>query len=503
MADRLVTLGGSQVNVSQVVRDPRGVEDMVAEAIAEDWQENRYLQFEERLYPFADALDIAEWDGFLLERYPPLYARPQAECSDCPLGPCSLGVGRCGLERDTYQARLSLRRACRGCLTQMADSRELLDYALKASGPDYAVGMGHQQDRSDYTAIGVLTGQYIQNLNDLDIALSYAERQLARLMAASYTATTGAAAVEGMAFHPGSLLMLAQDVAEMVKISCLGFTNAGGKDLAELIDYPQATTQAGLGSLEPGKPVIAFLGDSVLAAHEAVNLLQQRQLTEKVEVGGIGPAGHDIIRFYGRGRLLAPMTQAAKLLHAGVADVVVASTGCIPLDLVGETAGTGSRLIYLSPQPLGDLPDRTDDPAEAIAADLLSGAHGAVIRDPRKAAEVAVKVATDLHRDGAHLPDEAAIKKEAGRCRDDCDVCFRVCPNALPIGTSLRGIAAGGDLSAFAGVEEGCFFCHRCQEECPEDIPLLDIIAATLKRRAPQDGFVMRAGRGPTPRNES
>ncbi|MEK7847678.1 MAG: hypothetical protein AAB270_02010, partial [Chloroflexota bacterium] len=49
----------------------------------------------------------------------------------------------------------------------------------------------------------------------------------------------------------------------------------------------------------------------------------------------------------------------------------------------------------------------------------------------------------------------------------------------------------------------GCYFCHRCQEVCPENIPLLDIIAATLLRRAPGDKFVMRPGRGPTPRNES
>ncbi|MEK7849060.1 MAG: hypothetical protein AAB270_09060, partial [Chloroflexota bacterium] len=451
-------LGGSQVNISQVVRDPRGAEDLVAEAIAQDWQENRYLQFEARLYPFADAMDIAEWDSFLLERYPPLYAHPQAECTDCPLGPCSLGVGRCGLEQLTCQARLSLRRACRGCLTQMADTRELLDFALKTFGPDHPAGMGRQQDYSDYTAIGVLTGQHIRSLRDLQLALSYAEGQLARLMAASFTATTGAAALEGMALHAGSLLMLAQDVAEIVKMSCLGFTNAAQQNLEDLLEYPPATTPAGLASLEPGKPVIAFLGDSVLTAYRAVELLQQQELTEKVEVAGIGPAGHDLIRFYGRGRLLAPMTQAAKLLHAGVADVVVASNGCIPLDLVGETAGTGTRLIWVSPQPLGNLPDRTDHPAEAIAADLLQGAHGAIVRDPQKAAQVAVKVALGLRRNGARLPDEAAIQKEAGRCREDCDACFRACPNSLPIGTALRAIAAGGKPGAFAEVEEGCYF---------------------------------------------
>ncbi|MDP6101111.1 MAG: hypothetical protein QGH66_06825 [Dehalococcoidia bacterium] len=502
MADRLVNLGGSQVNISKVARDPRGVEDLLAEAIGEDWQENRFLQFDERLFPYADALDMAEWDGFLLERYPPLYPSLQRECTDCPLGPCSLGVGRCGLGLDTYQARLSLRRACRGCVTQIADSRELVDYALRNFGPDHPISMGQQQDRSDYTAIGVLTGQHVSCLGELNIALSYAEGQMAKLFASSYTVTTGAAALEGTVFHAGSLLMLAQDAAEFVKMSCLGFTNAADKNLEDLIEYPTATTQAGMGGLEAGKPVIAFVGDSVLAAHETVGLLLHQGLAEKVEVGGVGPAGHDIIRFYEQGRLLAPMTQAAKFLHTGLADVVVASNGCLTLDLVGETARTGSRLIWVSPQPLGDLPDRTDDPAEDTAADLLNGAQGAVIRLPQKAAEVAVKVATGLKREGTHLPGEAAIKNEAGRCRDDCDACFRECPNSLPIGTALRSIA-GGEPDAFNRVEEGCFFCHRCQEVCPENIPLLDIIAATLKRRAPQDRFIIRAGRGPTSRSES
>ncbi|MDP7240979.1 MAG: hypothetical protein QGH72_07230 [Dehalococcoidia bacterium] len=226
MADRLVNLGGSQVNISKVARDPRGVEDLLAEAIGEDWQENRFLQFDERLFPYADALDMAEWDGFLLERYPPLYPSLQRECTDCPLGPCSLGVGRCGLGLDTYQARLSLRRACRGCVTQIADSRELVDYALRNFGPDHPISMGQQQDRSDYTAIGVLTGQHVSCLGELNIALSYAEGQMAKLFASSYTVTTGAAALEGTVFHAGSLLMLAQDAAEFVKMSCLGFTNA-------------------------------------------------------------------------------------------------------------------------------------------------------------------------------------------------------------------------------------------------------------------------------------
>ncbi|MEE9202171.1 MAG: hypothetical protein V3U31_03115, partial [Dehalococcoidia bacterium] len=208
-----VQLGGSQVDISRVCRDLRGVEHLVEEAVREDWQENRYLQFDEKMYPFTDAADVWEWDSFLLGRFSPIYAGVQDTCADCPLGPCSVGVGlgRCGLSLESYQARLSLRRACRGCVTQFVDSREILDYALKNFGPQQPVSMGKGYERSDYTAIGVLTGQYASSLHDLDMSLSYAEGQLARLFAASVSATGDPMRIEALTLHAGSLLFLSMD----------------------------------------------------------------------------------------------------------------------------------------------------------------------------------------------------------------------------------------------------------------------------------------------------
>jgi len=498
--EKKVRLGSTYIDLKRVVRDPRGVEHLVEEAITEDWSESRYVQFETKLYPFPEAADIWEWDSFLLERYPPLYIRAQDSCNDCPQGPCSLGVGKCGLTIDGYQARLSLRRACHGCLSQFIESRELLNYALKAFGREKGVGFGQLQDHSDYTSIGVLTGQYVKNLGDLDIALSYAEGQLAKLLWASYSATGDANQIEAMSLHAGSLLFLAMDVAEMIKISCFGFTNAGDQLLTDLIYYPLANLLAGMGSVERGKPVILFVGDGFLPAWQAVEYIKKNGL--EVEIAGIGPVGHDLIRFYDKARLIGPMTQAAKIIRTGLADVIVATTSCLPIDIVSQGQKVKSPVIWASPQPLSNLPDRTDAEIEEIVRELVAGGSGVWIRDVAKVAEVAVRVAVELKREKATPLSLDKAREEAGRCGEDCDICFRICPNGLLIGKAIRELKEKG-LKSLVEIEKGCFFCGNCEEVCPQRIGILDLIVAALGERASEDKFVMGAGRGPIPRAEA
>src|SRR3990170_4708960 len=296
-------LGSSEVDITKVCRDIRGVEDIVLWAVENDWMENRFQQFDTRIFPFTDQADVSEWDSHLLDRYTPLYCNTVETCTDCPLGPCNLssGKGVCGLEFEGYQARLSLRKACRGCSTQMVHSRELLDYAIKVFGG--------------------------QNLADLDRALAYAEAQLVKLSSASFTGTD-AIELEGMVFHAGSMLMIGKDVIELIKMSLFGLTNASDHEVSEMIDWPEVNVVGGLGNVEPGKPVITFMGDTFLLAYLVANQLKEKGLTEKVEVCGIGPAGDDLARFYERVRPLAPMTKARKILRYGISDVLVGGSSC-------------------------------------------------------------------------------------------------------------------------------------------------------------------------------
>ena len=56
-----VRLGETVVYVDDLVRDSRGVADIIVDALEEDFQEARFKNFDQRLFPFADAADIREF----------------------------------------------------------------------------------------------------------------------------------------------------------------------------------------------------------------------------------------------------------------------------------------------------------------------------------------------------------------------------------------------------------------------------------------------------------
>ena len=503
MSKKTFRLGSSDIPVDEVVRDPRGIEDIVIDAMEADFQEARYNTFNQKLFPFADAADLAEWDSFLVSRYPPLYTGSPGPCSDCPLGPCDLkgGKGLCGLTEVAYQARLSLRRTCRGSLSQLLDSRELLSYALKVFGPDNPVEWGKMHDRSDTSHIGLMTAIWPKNLADLNRVLSYAEEQLNKLLLASFTGLDPAE-VEQMVLHVGSILLVAMNVSELVKMNCFGFTNASNEDIMITINWPPANILGGLGNIEKGKPVLTFLGDNFLPGYRAVKQLQEENLSEKIEVCGIGPVGHDMIRFYDRCRILAPMTHARKIVRHGISDVIVASDACLDLNFLADAKIAGTKVIWTSRVKDIGLPDYSDEAVEKVVTDLIADTPGAWIRHTEKAAAVAVELVQRLSRPKKHILVEDAVKKEARRCREDCDRCHNVCPNGLLIGQQLRKVSAMG-MDALKDIEEGCYLCGACEKVCPEKIPLEDIIVAALDVRRDDDKLKMRAGRGPVARVET
>ncbi|MCX5999662.1 MAG: hypothetical protein NTU41_08770 [Chloroflexi bacterium] len=498
-------VGPHEVDIWNVVRDPRGIEDVVKDVMEHDFIESRYTQFGAHLNVFPDAADIADWDHALLERYPALYTQQQDACADCAQGPCNLkkAAGKCGLQVESFRGRLSLRKACRGCASQMTTSRGLLNYALKLWPEDKPVSMGELLGMSDHCPpIGTLSGMYVKNLKDLNRVLSYGEAQLAELLQASYSATVTATEFESMVMHAGSVLLLAMGVAEMLKVSCFGFMSAANQKIDELDKFPPATLAGGWASVEKGKPVIAFAGDDFLPAWCAIQFLQENKLTEAVEVCGIGPAGDDTVRFYNRCRIVAPMVRAGKAIRNGVFDVVVAGNACIPLDLLSEAERVGSKFIWTSPQGIGHLADSTDVPVEKIVESLVNGAKAAWIRDAEKAAKVAVAVARQAKRTTTNCPitDESAIG-QAKKCPANCDLCFSACPNNLPLPKAVKQLSEG-KWDGFFEVEKGCYFCGKCEEVCPVKVGLRDIIVAAERKQAAKDKFIMRAGRGPLPLTE-
>ncbi|MBI2957393.1 MAG: hypothetical protein HYY32_00980, partial [Chloroflexi bacterium] len=502
-AKQSVRLGSTEVEVDSLVRDSRGVSGIIADDLDADFQEARLKNFNQRLFPFADATDIAEWDGYLVSRFAPLYLSFDATCSDCPLGPCNLknAVGQCGLSGAGYQARLSLRRTCRGCVSQMADSRDIMEHASKVFGDDATIVWGKHHDRSDASHIGLLTAMWPRTVGDLRRAMEYAEAQLGKMFLGSFTGYD-ALELERMALHAGSILIVSMDVAELLKANFFGFRNASDHELTDLANWPPANVLGGLGNVLPGKPVLTFMGDSFLTAWYAVRKLRDERIADKVEVCGIGSVGHDIIRFYDGARVLGPMTMSNKLVRFGISDVIVASTACINWDFKDSAARAGSRIIWTGKEGNLGLPDRIDDPIDAIVDDLVAGAPGAWVRDVEKAAEIAVRVSLAVRRKRAAFLTDGQAKAEAGRCDEDCDLCSAACPNGLLVGQALRKAKTGG-LSALSPIEEGCYSCGRCESVCPQRVKLNDLLMASLSARAPEDNLTKRAGRGPVSRIET
>ena len=94
---RIAHVGSLEVDIREVVRDPRGHEDEIAEIMENDFVEGRHSNFGGWITLLPDAADIAELDYALLDKYPPLYTQPEGVCIDCSLGPCNLkeGQGKC------------------------------------------------------------------------------------------------------------------------------------------------------------------------------------------------------------------------------------------------------------------------------------------------------------------------------------------------------------------------------------------------------------------------
>lgn len=508
---RFIKLGDMVIDLGILCRDPRDALDDLREAIQEDWATVRYEEWDTRLYPFAEASELVTIDRFLLDTYPPLYTNPQPVCSDCFSGPCDLKQkkGKCGLEFEAYQGRLSLRLACKGARAQVMEARELLERAIAEFGREHEVSYGERHDIADHAlCIGMYTGKYARTVGDLERVMGYVESQLNKLTLAGYAGVGRAFDFECMTFHVGSILLVAQEVSELLKVSCFGLQSAAKHDKLEMKTWPPVNILGGLKNVDRNKPAILFVGDNFLPAWTTVNFLKENNLTEEVEICGIGSVALDLTRYYERTRVIASMGSAARAIRLAFADVIVASMGCMNLDFVELARKAGSKLIWVSPQPMGIdwVRDRTEDPIDSLTEDLSNKVDAIWCRDMDKVGEIAVRVARNVKRKRktweSYLIGEEEARNEAKRCKRGCDLCFNACPYGLAVGQALRRVEKEG-LTAMEEVERKCVLCQRCEDVCPQKIKITDIMVRVASKWAYEDNFKMRSGRGSIPEDET
>ncbi|MCD6325849.1 CO dehydrogenase/acetyl-CoA synthase complex subunit epsilon, partial [Candidatus Bathyarchaeota archaeon] len=277
--------------------------------------------------------------------------------------------------------------------------------------------------------------------------------------------------------------------ADMAQISAYNFPKADPD--APLVDI-------GLGVVDSTKPVIMVIGHNVPPAVEIVDYLQDNGLQGMVEVTGLCCTAIDVTRYTPKAKIVGPISWQLRYIRSGVPDVVVVDEQCIRADSLVEAQKIKAPLIASSPKNCLGLPNRTNDPPDEIVADLVSGkTPGALILDPEKVGEVAVKTAmlvAPKRKKFKMIPDAEEVIEGAKKCKK-CYQCRRACPNDLPIPEAIEE-AAKGKLDKLAEIYDECIGCARCESACPQKLPIHSFIVKAAEKKIKKETYKIRAGRG-------
>ncbi|RLG94480.1 CO dehydrogenase/acetyl-CoA synthase complex subunit epsilon [Candidatus Bathyarchaeota archaeon] len=465
----------------------KNLELSVGKIIEETWEEKPGPT------PFPSITDLREWDFKLLRRYRPFYMPFCDVCCLCTFGKCDLTGdkrGACGLNMAAQQSRIVLLACCIGAATHIAHARHLVEHLIEKFGRDHPIDVGGVNVEVEAPVTRLVCGIRPRKLGDLEDVLDYLEGQVTHLLSATHTGQEGSNLdFESKVLHAGMIDQVGMEIADIAQISAYNFPKADPN--APLVDI-------GLGVVDASKPVIMVIGHNVPPAVEIVDYLQENGLHDMVEVTGLCCTAIDITRYDPKAKIVGPISWQLRYIRSGIPDVIVVDEQCIRADSLIEAQKIKAPLIAASPKNCLGLPDRTNDPADEIVADLVSGkAPGALILDPEKVGEVAVKTAIQVapkRRKFKAVPDVKDVIEGAKRCRR-CSQCRRACPNDLDIPKAIED-AAKGRLERLAELYDECIGCARCESACPEDLPIHSFIVKAAEKKIKEETYKIRAGRG-------
>ncbi|MGB9837872.1 CO dehydrogenase/acetyl-CoA synthase complex subunit alpha [Methanothermobacter sp.] len=444
--------------------------------------------------PRPHVTDLRSWDMKLLERYEPFYAPFCDMCCLCTYGKCDLlgKKGACGIDAAAQQARIVLLACLIGTAAHAGHARHLVDHLIEKLGEDHEIDLGMNVD-IEAPITRTVMGRRPRTLGDLREVMDYAEEQTSHLLSACHTGQEGDSRdFESKAFHAGLMDDLVREVADIAQIVALDLPK--GDEDAPLVEL-------GFGTIDNTKPVILCIGHNVLPGADIVDYVTERELEDEIEVCGICCAAIDVTRYSEAAKVVGPLSKQLRFIRSGVADVIVVDEQCVRTDVLEEALKNRSAVIATTDKMCLGLPDVTDEDPDKIVNDLINGnIEGALILDPEKVGEVAVKAAmklAPLRKSLKKLPEVDEIIRMASECTD-CGWCQRVCPNSLPVMDAVKS-AAEGDLSKLEemAIEELCYTCGRCEQECERDIPIVSMVTKAGERRVKDEKYKIRAGRGP------
>jgi acetyl-CoA decarbonylase/synthase complex subunit alpha len=436
---------------------------------------------------------LREWDLKLLSKYKPFYLPFCELCCLCTLGKCDLSQGKrgaCGLDIAAQQSRIVLLACCIGAATHCSHARHLVEHLIAERGRDHPIDVGGEEVKVEAPHLRLVTGIKPVRLGDLEDAIDYCESEIVKLLSATHTGQEGNNLdFESKVFHAGMIDHVVLEIADIAQTSVYGFPKA---------DPEAPLTEIGMGSIDASKPVILVIGHNVPPAIGIVRYLKKSGLEGKVELCGLCCTAHDITRHHPGAKIVGPLSWQLRFVRSGIADVIVVDEQCIRADILREARKVKAVLITTNPKNCQGLPDRTPEPVGKIVGDMLEGKNpDALILDPDKAGEVAVRLAIEvaLRRGKFKLIPDAEKVVELAKLCTGCDLCRRSCPNNLPISSAMVA-AAEGNLERFAELYDSCVGCGRCENVCTRGLHphTLMIGASRLKIRGERSRI--RVGRG-------
>ena len=466
----------------------KGLELGIGRIFEEEWEEPLGPT------PFPSITTLRDWDMKLLKRYKPFYMPFCDVCCLCTFGKCDLTKGKrgaCGLNMAAQQSRIVLLACCIGAATHLGHAKHLVEHLIEKYGRDHPIDVGGEHVYIEAPVIRLVTGVRPKTLGDLEDICEYLAGEVVHLLSCCHTGMEGDNLdFESKVLHAGMIDQVAMEIADIAQISALDFPKADP-------DAPLVELGAGVVDLE--KPVILVIGHNVPPAAAIMDYLVANNLYGQVEVAGICCTAHDVTRYNPGAKIIGPISWQLRFVRSGMADVIVVDEQCIRTDILTEAQKVKAPLIATSEKACHGLRDRTHDDPDEIIEDLLTGREpGALILEPDKAAEVAVKVAVKIAPERKRfkiIPDVAGVIEEAKKCTQ-CKTCARVCPAELDIPAAMAK-AKEGDVSALAALYDYCIGCARCESACPQGLKPHSYIVAASEKEMKSEKFKVRAGRGP------
>ena len=435
--------------------------------------------------PMPEIPDLRSWDMRLLKTYSPFYAPFCDLCCFCTYGKCDLTEGRrgaCGIDIATQQARFVLLACLIGCSAHAGHADHILEYLIEKHGPDKKIDLGPFIEL-EAPNIRTVVGMKPETLGDLKTVIQYVQKEIAHLLDSTHTGQEGSFLdYESKGLHASMLDHVGMEVADIAQIVGFDFPTS-------VADTPMV--DMGWNAVDRSKPIILLVGHNPATSCTVVDYLRENGLYDKVELAGICCTAIETTRYSDRAKIVGPLSRQLFFLRTGIADVIMTDEQCIRTDITIEADKVDSRVVACLDKAMYGLEDATDREVDGVIKEMVEDKKHFAILDPKKAAEVAVKVAMKIspHRKKEWINEEEA-KELASKCTL-CSMCERVCPNLLGLGKAMKDISEG-NYDKPRKLFNGCIGCGKCDQECPQHIPILRVMQVI----ASMDTWKIRAGRG-------